>query len=445
MTHNKAYILGLLIGGGKLDSDTFMIELPYKKWGMAPKKMNTIAVDILSRISSLFKEEYNIDITYEIGNNKWLIKPFNNMKGYKDIKRDLLLFKLPTSGFLLNESNISACKQKMQGIIAEKFLTGIFDTRASISLSHRRFSNEAPVVSIEIPGSTKNFSIVVELCSWLNDLGSITDQVLYNHPNQHASSNPYYSGWKKGFKIRFLVRSFIAKHSFALEAKAINIKEIEKKQKKKDQTKCPYRKIKTPSPVTIHNDLNHPSLPNNLRNRLFFHYFHYCAVYGCAYAPYEEVTKLINKKHKLISFFPRLMKGNKEEINYSYQSIIYTYFSKNQESKSYITLNALINNHNYYYYYYYYYYGLLEGLAYLFSKKLNGKRHVGSMQKIINANKDKIITIRSIATSSFEPIAIENPNNERAFICSSIDSEKNQELLSKHIKVDGYNVILKNY
>jgi hypothetical protein len=218
INHNKAYILGLLTGGGKLDKETFIIELPFKKWGMEPQKMNIIAVDILQRISTLFNKEYSVNVTYEIGNNKWFIKPLDD-KNFDKIKADLQKLNLPIVGFPLNTVDLQVCKEKLKGINAESFLSGIFDSRASITLSHRRFNSEAPVVSIEIPGSTKNFKFVVQLCSWLTELGSTTDQILYNHPNQHSSSDPTYKGWKKGFKIRFLIKSFLANHSFALQAK----------------------------------------------------------------------------------------------------------------------------------------------------------------------------------------------------------------------------------
>lgn len=92
----------------------------------------------------------------------------------------------------------------MAGISVESFLSGIFDTRASLTLSHRRFNDDAPVVSVEIAAVRRTFKFVVQLCSWLTDLGSITDQILYNHPNQHSGSDPNYTGWKKGFKLGFL-------------------------------------------------------------------------------------------------------------------------------------------------------------------------------------------------------------------------------------------------
>jgi len=313
LNHNKTYILGLLVGGGKLDSDTFLIELPFKKWGMEPSKMNVIAVDILQRIANLFNKEYGINETYEIGNSRWFIKPIDN-QDCQILKEDLKKIGLPTIGFLLNNADLKKAKDKLVGINAESFLSGLFDARASIALSHRRFDDKAPVVSIEIPGSTKNFQLVVQLCSWLTDLGSTTDQILYNHPNQHSKADPYYKGWKKGFKIRFLIQSFLAVHSFALQAKAIDATKIKKLQRKDAQGSCPLRKIRQPSPLTVHNDMNSNSLPTEVRNKLYFHYFHYCASIGCKYAPIKEVKRIVEEKNSLISFFPRLSKGSVSEI-----------------------------------------------------------------------------------------------------------------------------------
>ena len=67
INHIKAYLLGLLVGGGKVDTKTFVIDLPFKKWGMDPKRMNIIATDILTNIRQRFNTTYNFDVTYEIG------------------------------------------------------------------------------------------------------------------------------------------------------------------------------------------------------------------------------------------------------------------------------------------------------------------------------------------------------------------------------------------
>ena len=264
-------------------------------------------------------------MTYEIGTNKWLIKPLPG-SDISELKADLARLKLPTSGFLLKNVDLTYARENLKGVSIESFLSGIFDARASLTLSHRRFTDSAPVVSIEIPGSTHNFRFVVQLCSWLTDLGSITDQILYNHPNQHSASDPEYRGWKKGFKIRFLVRSFLTKHSFALQSKSIDLTNIEQRQDKTEQTPCLLRKLRKPSPVTIHTDQNSIELPEEVRNKVFLHYLHFCSVLGCPHAPLAEVNKIVRQKEKLVNFFPRLSKGNSKELLEKIESIRSHYF-----------------------------------------------------------------------------------------------------------------------
>lgn len=437
INHNKAYILGLLTGGGRLDKETFIIELPFKKWGMEPQKMGIIAVDILQRISALFNKEYSLNVTYEIGNNKWFIKPLDD-ENFDKIKSDLNNLNLPIVGFPLNTVDLKVCKEKLKGINAESFLSGIFDSRASITLSHRRFNSEAPVVSIEIPGSTKNFKFVVQLCSWLTELGSTTDQILYNHPNQHSSSDPTYKGWKKGFKIRFLIKSFLANHSFALQAKSIDAELIEKHQKKLEQEECPFRKIRKPSPVSVHNDMNSDSLPIEVRNNLYFHYFHFCASLGCKFAPNEEVEKIVNKKKNLISFFPRLSKGNIYDITNEFNGIKEEFFKDQETSHNKWIAKSLLSDNNQFINYY----GLEQGIAYLLSPKLNGKRHSGPMAKILKEHNRTQLEVIYFSELENEPIVIMNKTNERAIICSNISSKTNQKLIDEKTKTENLKVKL---
>jgi hypothetical protein len=437
INHNKAYILGLLTGGGRLDKETFIIELPFKKWGMEPQKMGVIAVDILQRISNLFSKEYSVNVTYEIGNSKWFIKPIET-DNFDKIKSDLKELNLPILGFSLNTVDLEVCKTKLKGINAESFLSGIFDSRASITLSHRRFNSEAPVVSIEIPGSTKNFKFVVQLCSWLTELGSTTDQILYNHPNQHSSSDPTYKGWKKGFKIRFLIKSFLANHSFVLQAKSIDAKLIEENQKKLEQDECPFRKIRKPSPVSVHNEMDSDSLPIEVRNKLYFHYFHFCASLGCKYAPKKEVDRIVRDKNSLISFFPRLSKGTIIEIADEFLQISKNYFRKNQIfEKEYSVKYLLLENSPFKSYY-----GLEQGIAYLLSPKLNGKRHSGPMSKILDDNNNEILELKWFDSLKNEPILIINNVNDRAIICSNISSPTNQKLINKKTKTSGTEITI---
>ena len=436
INHIKAYLLGLLVGGGKIDKDVFVIDLPFKKWGMEPKRMNIIAADILTKICQNFNNTYSFYVTYEIGNNKWLIKPIDGAD-ISPLIEDLEFLKLPTGGFLLSTVDLTFAKTQLTGISVESFLSGIFYTRASLTLSHRRFNDDAPVVSVEITGSTKNFKFVVQLCSWLTDLGSITDQILYNHPNQHSGSDPNYTGWKKGFKIRFLVKSFLAQHSFALQAKSIDVTKIQKQQKKEEQPPCYLRKLKQVSPVSVHSQQNSDELPDEVRNKIFFHYHHFCAVLGCPHAPVEEIAKLVKQKNALINFFPRLSKGTKDELTETITNIQLTSFPSKEISRyKYIVKNIIKNDS------FKTFSGLDQGIAYLFALELNGKRHIGSMAEIIENSLNNEVHILSIGNDFDSPILIINELNSRAFICSSVGNKLNQELIKKHIKTTNLTVNL---
>jgi nucleoside-specific outer membrane channel protein Tsx len=431
LNHTKAYILGLLVGGGKIDKHTFIIDLPFKKWGMDTKRMNVIATDILTRICNYFNTTYKFNVTYEIGNSKWLIKPIDG-SDFSEIIEDLNSLGLPSGGFLLAKANLTKAKTILKDIQVESFLSGIFDARASLTLSHRRFTDDAPVVSIEIPGSTKNFLFVVQLCSWLTELGSVTDQILYNHPNQHSSSDPNYKGWKKGFKIRFLVKSFLTKHSFALQAKAIDVTNIKKAQNKEEQTPCYLRKLRKPSAVSVHIDQNSTELPIEVRNKLFFHYHHFCALLNCPFAPVDEIKKLVKNANEYVTFFPRLTKDNFHILDAQFDSIKEIYFPESTKYEFTMKVEDAIENENLKSFI-----GIDQGIAYLFAAELNGKRHTGSMSKILKFNKSKSITIYSYELNFDSPILIKNSENDRAFICSSIDNSLNQKIIKQKIKING--------
>lgn len=434
LNHTKAYILGLLVGGGKIDKHTFLIDLPFKKWGMDTSRMNVIATDILTRICNYFNATYRFNVTYEIGNSKWLIKPIDG-SDFSEIIEDLNYLGLPTNGFLLVKANLKKAKTLLKDIQVESFLSGIFDARASLTLSHRRFTDDAPVVSIEIPGSTKNFLFVVQLCSWLTELGSITDQILYNHPNQHSSSDPNYKGWKKGFKIRFLVKSFLTKHSFALQAKAINVTNIKQTQKKEEQTPCYLRKLRKPSAVSVHIDQNSNELPIEVRNKLFFHYNHFCALLNCPFAPVEEIKKLVKNAKEYITFFPRLTKDDFDILISQFDSIKEIYFPESTKYEFEMTVGNAIENEDLSHFI-----GIDQGIAYLFAKELNGKRHTGSMREILKLNESKFIMIYSYDEDFDSPILVRNLENDKAFICSSIDNSLNQKIIKQKIKINGLSV-----
>ena len=432
--HIKAYLLGLLVGGGKIDKDIFVIDLPFKKWGMEPARMNIIAKDILTKICGNLNTTYNFNVTYEIGNNKWLIKPIDGAD-ISPLLHDLKEFNLPIGGLLLSTVDLTTIKEQLSGINAESFLSGIFDTKGSLALSHRRFTDDAPIISVEIPGSTKNFNFVVQLCSWLTDLGSITDQILYNHPNQHAASDPDYKGWKKGFKIRFLVRSFLAKHSFALQAKSIDVTKIEQNQSKEEQTPCYLRKLRSPSPITIHNEQNSVDLPEEVRNKIFFHYHHFCAVLNCKHAPKAEIEKMILQKNNLINFFPRLSKGTVDVLKSKFENIRSRSFSELEMFVHRIKIRELLAGKEFSDFS-----GLGQGVAYLFAETLNGKRHIGPMKYIIDEFSENDVEMFTIGENVDSILLIVNQANGRAFLCSSVANKLNQEMIKRKIKVDNLTV-----
>ncbi|MCE2961569.1 MAG: hypothetical protein ACK43K_04940 [Chitinophagales bacterium] len=88
--------------------------------------------------------------------------------------------------------------------------------------------------------------------------------------------------------------------------------------------------------------------------------------------------------------------------------------------------------------------GIDQGIAYLFATELNGKRHAGSMSEILKLNKLKLITIYSYDRNFDSPILVKNSENNRAFICSSINNSLNQKIISQKIKINGLSVSVLN-
>ena len=84
-----------------------------------------------------------------------------------------------------------------------------------------------------------------------------------------------------------------------------------------------------------------------------------------------------------------------------------------------------------------------QGLAYLFSTSLKGKRHSGNMNEIIISNLDTVIDLVSIGDGFNGPLLFANSLNHRAFICSSVSNILNQELISRKVVVKKLTVSLK--
>ena len=90
MNTDKAYLLGLIIGGGIFGSaeDVFRIRLPYKKWGSYtdnPQRAGQIARDILQKVGQMFRAVYNLSVQYETTpSGTWTILCEGDISGVKE-------------------------------------------------------------------------------------------------------------------------------------------------------------------------------------------------------------------------------------------------------------------------------------------------------------------------------------------------------------------------
>lgn len=67
---DQSYLLGLLVGGGVIHGESLQIVLPYKKWGdlaINPSRAGGIAEDILSRLNPLWVSQYDMNVSYKVG------------------------------------------------------------------------------------------------------------------------------------------------------------------------------------------------------------------------------------------------------------------------------------------------------------------------------------------------------------------------------------------
>lgn len=431
--NEQAYVLGLLIGGGTIANGTFTIVMPFDKWGADRATAASISKDLLTKVRGLFSTAYKIDINYALGNKgDWILSPLGN-PSIEAIQADLGHLGLPSSGTLLSTADLIEAKMQLRGMRGEHFLSGIFDARASLTKSHRRFTDDSPVVSVEIPGSTMNFKFVVQLCSWLTDLGSVTDQILFNHPCQHSASDPTYAGWKKGFKIRFLAKSFLASHSFAMKAKASDATSLASKQRHEEQSPCEQRSIAS-NTVSIHKDIKNTRLPAEVRGKLFLHYHHICAAMGCPHAPASRVLDLVQDAYSHVSVHPRLSKGTYAEMQSVLKTISSADFPDGLISERTSSCENIINS------YLSDYPDLKVALAYLLSDQLNGKRHAGSMEPILASKKNTVLSISSIEGVDRAPTFIGNVKNNRGVIISCPIGEANSAALPSRIEISGIDI-----
>lgn len=310
MDTDKAYLLGLIIGGGIFGDNTnvFRIRLPYRKWGSYlenPQRAGQIAGDIFRKVGQMFRAIYNLTVQYEaMPGGTWTILCEGDTTALRD---DLLHYGIVCEGDLKENADISKIIDDLvDDNLKRRFVAGLADTIGSMARSQRRFTDEHQILSLEIKGY--NYKLVCDLCRLLYSINCIPDQVNWNHPNIHCPSNPYYRQWNKGFKLRILLDQFARFGAFAFRTKVETANENRRLQQQTHTAeRCETRAVHV-TPSTVHPAENDPRLPDEIRGGHYIHFRHFCAVMRCEHAPYSEINKYFDNLGEIVNPFPILCK-----------------------------------------------------------------------------------------------------------------------------------------
>lgn len=316
MDTDKAYLLGLIIGGGIFGNaeDVFRIRLPYRKWGSYidnPQRAGQIAGDILRKVGQMFRAVYNLSVQYEATpGGTWTILCEGDIS---DVRNDLTRYGIICDGEIRGNANISnIIPELVDDNLKRRFVAGLADTIGSMVESQRRFSSEHQILSFEIRGY--NFQFVCDLCRLLYSINCIPDQINWNHPNIHCPSNPYYPQWNKGFKLRILLDQYARFGAFAFRTKAETSSENRRLQQQTHEAeRCEVRDFHV-TPSSIHPAENDHRLPEVIRGGHYLHFRHFCAVMGCEHAPYRKIGACFNNLGDIINPFPILCKDTSLRI-----------------------------------------------------------------------------------------------------------------------------------
>lgn len=316
MDTDKAYLLGLIIGGGTFGNaeDVFTIRLPYKKWGSYlknPQRATQISRDILSVVGPMFKDIYGLIISFETSGNIWNILCDGDTSA---LKAELQGYGINPVGEIRSHADISnVCRELVDDNFKRRFIAGLADSIGSMAISQRRFSNDNQIISLEIKGF--NFNFVCDLCRLLHSINCIPDQVNWNHPNIHCTNDPYYPQWNKGFKLRILLDQYAMFGAYAFRTKAQSSNENRKLQQQAHSTAlpCPEQRLNV-TPSCIHPAENDSLLPESIRGGHYIHYHHFCAVLGCEHAPYNKILNEFSRLGELVIPFPILSKNSISKI-----------------------------------------------------------------------------------------------------------------------------------
>lgn len=430
MNTDKAYIFGLIIGGGIWGNaeDVFRIKLPYKQWGsyeQNPKRASEISRDIMGFLSPLFKSIYGINVSFEtLPSGNWSVLCEGDLS---ELKADLASYDIECEGELRKNASINKIVAELiDDNLKRRFIAGLADTIGSTNPNHRRFTDEVQILSFELNGF--NFSFVCDICRLLYSVNCLPDQILWNHPNFHCTKNSYDNKWRKGFKLRIQLDQYADFGAFAFKTKAESSKEnLKRQQHAHDAVACPEREVRA-TPSCVHPAEDDISLPANIREGHFIHNRHVCAVLGCEHAPYNKIKDLFSKAGELIIPFPILCKDKTDRIeeiiendpllanrNYSTLNIavksLYERFQTDQNSLMYGDADNKSG---------YPITEIMQGIAYVVAEQneLNGVRPKGNYIKLIERhishNPDLSVEIRQ--PELLTPLVIIGSNGRGALI-----------------------------
>jgi hypothetical protein len=315
MNIDKAYLLGLIIGGGIFGEaeDVFKVRLPFKKWGSYienPERAGKISNDIMKVVNPMFRNVYNLTVYFDTSGNVWNILCDGDAT---DMKADLAYYGIPCVGELRASANISKlCTELVDDNLKRRFVAGLADSIGSMAKSQRRFSDDNQILSLEIKGF--NFEFVCELCRLLHSINCIPDQVNWNHPNIHCTNDPYYPSWNKGFKLRILLDQYAEFGAFAFRTKAESSKENRRLQQQIHVAQpCSEKRIAV-TPSCMHPAENDVRLPEQIRGGHYIHYQHFCAVLGCEHAASDKILSHFSRLGELVTPFAIQCKDSIERI-----------------------------------------------------------------------------------------------------------------------------------
>jgi len=449
MNSDKAYLLGLVIGGGIFGNteDVFIVKLPYKKWGSYinnPGRAGEIAKNILRVVGPMFRTIYDLNISYQTyksgiweilceGDLKTLIEDLNHygISPAGEIKRNVSIEKIVAE---LVDDNLK-----------RRFVAGLGDTIGSLTPSHRRFTDDNQIISFEITGMC--FDFVCQICRLLHSIKCYPDQVLWNHPNFHAGSNPYYKEWKKGFKVRVKLDQYAKFGAFAFTTKVESSTENLELHGNTTGYSAPCNEHGISASYScVHPDENSFLLPPIIRGGHFIHHKHICAVLGCEHTPYDEVKRCLNEAEKYINPFPILVKEEAALIEniinewpllknrkYSIENLklnnLYKMYKNNEHSLVFgdtKTKGYPLSE-------------VMQGIAYLLSAQtgnLHGKRPKGGYLKTIESvlSSSPAMTINFKVPDLLTPLVIFNKTN------AVLIGARNENVYKKLIRYDKNNL-----